>query len=601
MKNFSKILFFIGFLSMISACSNPKAETVNAEKKNLEKLDDLLERYHEDRMKLFPVEATALGDNRYNDQYPNTISQDYLTTLEQFYTSYKKELQTYDRETLSQTDQMNYDVLLWECSIGIEGRQFKDHLMPINQSSSNHLFIPSMADGKGFQPFVTVQDYDNWLKRLDGYLIWLDTAEANMRTGMKHGFVIPRCLAVKVVSQFEAFDHGPVESHLFYKPVLNMPADFSTADKERLKLVYSAMIEKKLIPAYKRMKEFLTNEYVPACTDKAAVTASALGRSYYDFQVKYHTTTSLTAEQIFEIGEKEVNRITDEMEKVKNEVGFKGDLKAFFKYVLENKKLLPYTTPEQVLNHFQGIHDRIKPHLPKLFNKIPKTKFEIRRVPEFMELTSSAYYLQGSNDGTRPGIFYTPIPNASKHNIYVDESLFLHEAIPGHHYQTSLQAENMELPSFRRTLVYNAYNEGWALYTESLGKELGLYRDPYQYFGRLGYEMHRALRLVLDAGLHTKGWTREQAIQYSKDHEARPEQVIISEVERYIARPGQALSYKTGQLKISELRAKAEKELGAKFNIASFHDQVLSLGCVPLQLLESHINHWIEKELKKLS
>lgn len=596
MKNYR--YFFLLMASAVLSCSTPKTEAAKAESKGPQKLDSLMSHYYEDRMKLFPVEATALGDNRYNDQYPNTISQAYLERLKEFYTTYKTRLQDYDRKTLSETDQMNYDVLLWECSIGIESRQFKDYLIPINQSSSNHLFIPPMADGTGFQPFVTVKDYDNWLKRLDSYLVWLDTAQANMRLGMKQGYVIPKYLALKVAPQFAAFDHGPVETHMFYKPILNIPATFSKEDKERLTFAYTTMIEKKIMPAYKQMKEFLITEYIPACSDKAAITESPLGKSYYNFQIKYHTTTSLTAEQIFEVGEKEVNRITEEMEKVKNEVGFKGDLKAFFKYVLENKKLLPFTTPDQVLNHFQTIHDRMKPNLPKLFNKVPKTPFEIRRVPAFMELTSSAYYLQGSNDGSRPGIFYAPIPDAKKHNIYVDESLFLHEAIPGHHYQTALQAENKDLPLFRRTLVYNAYNEGWALYTESLGKELGLYQDPYQYFGRLGYEMHRALRLVLDAGLHTKGWTREQAIQYSKDHEARSEQVIISEVERYIARPGQALSYKTGQLKISALRAKAEQELGSKFNIAAFHDQVLSLGCVPLELLEDHINSWISAEKK---
>lgn len=596
MKNFSYV--FIVYASAFLSCSTPHTEAAKSETKGPQKLDSLLSHYYEDRMKLFPMEATSLGDNRYNDQYPNSISQAYFHQLDEFYLRYKTQLQGYDRKTLSETDQMNYDVLLWECNVGMEGRRFKDYLIPINQSSSNHLSIPPMADGTGFQPFITVQDYDNWLKRLDGYLVWLDTAKANMRIGMKQGYVLPKCLAIKVAPQFEAFDHGPVETHMFYKPILHLPADFSKEDKERLTLAYTSMIEKKIIPAYRKMKDFLINEYIPACTDKVAITQSPLGKSYYDFQIKYHTTTSLTAEQIFDIGEKEVNRITGEMEKVKNEVGFKGDLKSFFKYVLENKKLLPFTTPEQVLENFQSIHDRMKPNLSKLFNKTPKTPFEIRRVPTFMELTSSAYYLQGSNDGSRPGIFYAPIPDARKHNIYVDESLFLHEAIPGHHYQMALQAENKDLPLFRRTLVYNAYNEGWALYTESLGKELGLYKDPYQYFGRLGYEMHRALRLVLDAGLHTQGWTREQAIHYSKDHEARSEQVIISEVERYIARPGQALSYKTGQLKISALRAKAEQELGSKFNIAAFHDQVLSLGCVPLELLEEQINHWIREEKK---
>lgn len=579
------------------ACSNPETETSETTA-SPQKLDSLLKSYQEDRLKLFPVEATTLGDNRYNDLYRNTVSQQYLKELGDFYTNYKSGLQAYNREALSKNDQMSYDVLLWECNIGLESLKFKDYLMPVNQINSNHLNIPPMAEGSGVQPFKTVQDYDNWLKRLDGYLSWLDTAQANMRIGMKQGYVIPKYLAQKVVGQFESFDHGAVETHTFYKPITTMPESFPKDEKERLTKAYADMVQNKIIPAYKEMKEFLVKEYIPNCSDKAAISATTLGRPYYDYLVKYHTTSSLTPEQIFDIGEKEVARILAEMEKVKEQVGFKGDLKAFFKYVRDKKELMPFKTPEEVLASFKTIHNRMKPNLATMFNKTPKTKFEVRRVPAFIERTAAANYLQGSNDGSRPGIFYVPIPDASKHNVHMDESLFLHEAIPGHHYQCSLQAENTDLPEFRRTLIYNAYCEGWALYTESLGKELGLYSDPYQYFGMLGHEMHRALRLVLDVGLHTKDWTREQAIQYSMDHEAGSEQGIIAEVERYIGMPGQALSYKIGQLKIRELRTKAEKELGSKFNLAEFHDVVLSIGCVPLQTLEEEIDRWIAEEKK---
>lgn len=579
------------------ACSNPETETSETTA-SPQKLDSLLKSYQEDRLKLFPVEATTLGDNRYNDLYRNTVSQQYLKELGDFYTNYKSGLQAYNREALSKNDQMSYDVLLWECNIGLESLKFKDYLMPVNQINSNHLNIPPMAEGSGVQPFKTVQDYDNWLKRLDGYLSWLDTAQANMRIGMKQGYVIPKYLAQKVVGQFESFDHGAVETHTFYKPITTMPESFPKDEKERLTKAYADMVQNKIIPAYKEMKEFLVKEYIPNCSDKAAISATTLGRPYYDYLVKYHTTSSLTPEQIFDIGEKEVARILAEMEKVKEQVGFKGDLKAFFKYVRGKKELMPFKTPEEVLASFKTIHNRMKPNLATMFNKTPKTKFEVRRVPAFIERTAAANYLQGSNDGSRPGIFYVPIPDASKHNVHMDESLFLHEAIPGHHYQCSLQAENTDLPEFRRTLIYNAYCEGWALYTESLGKELGLYSDPYQYFGMLGHEMHRALRLVLDVGLHTKDWTREQAIQYSMDHEAGSEQGIIAEVERYIGMPGQALSYKIGQLKIRELRTKAEKELGSKCNLAEFHDVVLSIGCVPLQTLEEEIDRWIAEEKK---
>jgi uncharacterized protein (DUF885 family) len=600
-KSMKKIFLFIvaGILGFAS-CNTSHNETADhPENKASHDFANVLHNYYEDRLKLFPMEATALGDNRYNDRFPNVISRAYLKELSGLYSNYKSQLEKYDRNALSENDKVSYDVLMWECNMGLEENNFKTYLMPINQVNSEHLLIPPMADGTGVQPFKTVKDYDNWLKRLDGYLAWVDTAIVNMRVGMKQGYVIPKYLALKVIPQFGDFDHGPVESHMFYKPIKNMPKDFSKDDQERLSKAYADMIRSKIIPSYKKMKEFLEKEYIPNCTDKAAISTTALGRPYYDHLVKYYTTSALTAEQIFDIGEKEVARISEEMEKVKEQVGFKGDLQSFLAHLRIEKKLMPFNTPEEVIANFEAIHERMKPNLAKLFSKTPKTKFEIRRVPAFMELTAAANYLSGSNDGSRPGIFYVPIPNAKKHNVLADESLFLHEAIPGHHYQCSLQAENMALPEFRRTLIYNAYCEGWALYTESLGKELGLYKDPYQYFGMLGQEMHRALRLVIDAGLHTKGWTREQAIQYSMDHEAVSEQGITSEVERYIGMPGQALSYKIGQLKIREIRTRAEHELGNKFNIAAFHDQILSLGCLPLQLLEERMNAWIEEEKKK--
>lgn len=283
------------------------------------------------------------------------------------------------------------------------------------------------------------------------------------------------------------------------------------------------------------------------------------------------------------------------MVKVKEQVGFKGDLKAFLDHVRNDKKLMPFKNGEEIIAYYNAIHDKMKPNLTKLFAKAPQAAFEVRRIEAFREKTTAANYNSGSEDGTRPGVFYFPSPEPTKYSIVGTEDLFLHEAIPGHHYQIMLKIENKSLPDFRRFLNYGAYTEGWALYTESLGSELGLYTDPYQYFGMLTSEMHRAIRLVVDAGMHSQGWTREQAIQYSKDNEAASEQNIISEIERYMANPGQALSYKMGQLKILELRAKAEKELGAKFDIKEFHNQVLDSGSLPLSTLDEIITKWIEK------
>jgi uncharacterized protein (DUF885 family) len=342
----------------------------------------------------------------------------------------------------------------------------------------------------------------------------------------------------------------------------------------------------------------LEQEYLPASRSTSGISGIPRGKEYYDLQIKIYTTTEMSADEIFQLGEREVGRLLGEMEKVKHSVGFDGDMKAFFAYVRTKKELMPFTEPQQVLDHFRAIHRKMEPGLTRLFQRVPKTGFEIRRTEAFREASASAEYIQGSLDGTRPGIFYVPIPKVAEYNVLSDEDLFLHEAIPGHHYQISLQQEDDTLPQFRRVSWYNAYGEGWALYSESLGKELGLYDDPYQYLGMLSAEMHRAIRLVVDTGLHAKGWTREQAIQYSLDHEAASEAGIVAEVERYMSWPAQALSYKVGQLKIRELRARAESQLGPRFDVREFHNQVLESGCLPLKLLESKIDRWIQRQKK---
>lgn len=594
MKN--NLLLIIVALFMLTSCSKtPKEE---AQLTTQPTLDSLLTQYHEERLKLFPMDATMAGDNRYNDLLPNSLTASFRQQVKDFYAGYRAKLTAYDRAALSESDQMNYDVLLWECNINEEGLKFEDHLMPVNQFWSQNLWIGQLASGSSIQPFKTPKDYDNWLARLDAYVAWCDTAIVNMKKGMKEGYVIPKALAKKVIPQLADLDHGPVNAHLYYMPIKNIPADFSAEEKARLTKAYTAMIQDKIIPAHKKLKDFVQKEYLPACRETAGISAVPAGKEYYAYLIKLYTTTDKSADEVFALGKQEVERITREMEVVKDQVGFKGDLKQFFEHLRTKKELMPFTKPEQVIANFNAIHERMKPNLAKLFDKVPKTPFEVRRTEAFREASASAEYNAGSQDGTRPGVFYVPIPHVKEYNVLSDEDLFLHEAIPGHHYQISLQMENTSLPEFRRILGYSSYAEGWALYTESLGKELGLYTDPYQYFGMLSAEMHRAIRLVVDAGMHTQGWTREQAIQYSKDHEAETEEGIISEIERYMAIPGQALSYKIGQLKIRELRAKAEQELGPKFNIAQFHNQVLEPGSIPLKVLEEKINRWIEATKK---
>jgi uncharacterized protein (DUF885 family) len=593
--NVKKLICLIMVAVILQSCSNSTNETLVSNPKNL---DSVLSEYHQDRLKLFPLEATSSGDMRYNDLFPNTITLAYRNQVHNLYSNYRTALLNYERSGLSENDQLNYDILMWECDMALEAEEYKTYLLPINQFWSNHLTIGQYAGGASVQPFKTVKDYEDWLSRIDGYTAWCDSAIANMKEGLKQGYVLPRSLATKVIPQFAALDHGKAEDHLFYSPVKNFPANFSSEDKTRLTIAYKSMVETKIIPAHKRMSEFLSKDYLPACRESSGISDIPKGKDYYSYLIKLFTTTTLTAEEIFTLGKSEVDRISQEMMAVKEQVGFKGDLKAFFEHLRTKKELMPFTEPDQVIKNFETIHERMKPNLIKLFNKTPKTAFEVRRTEAFREASASAEYVQGSLDGTRPGVFYVPITDVKSYNLLSDEDLFLHEAIPGHHYQISLQQENTTLAEFRKLLFYNAYGEGWALYTESLGKELGLYTDPYQYFGMLSAEMHRSIRLVVDAGMHTQGWTREQAIQYSKEHEAETEASIIAEIERYMAIPGQALSYKIGQLKIRELRAKAEKELGTKFKIAEFHDQVLETGTIPLKLLEAKIDRWIEQVKK---
>jgi uncharacterized protein (DUF885 family) len=580
---------------IMMACSSQQTQEAP---QNAMSLDSLFKQYHEERLKLFPIDATYSGDNRYNDLLPNTLTANYRQQINDFFSRYKEQLNTYDADKLSEDDRMSLEVLKWECDIALEGLKFKDHLMPINQFSSLHLYIGQFASGSSIQPFKTVKDYDDWLSRLNAYVAWCDTAVVNMKKGMKEGYMIPKTLVKKTIPQFEAMDHGPVKDHLYYAPIKNLPAEFSEEDKARLTKAYEDIIETKIIPAHKNIRTFLEGEYLAAAPETSGIDAVPSGKEYYNYLIKYYTTTTKSADEIFALGKSEVDRITSEMEAIKTQVGFKGDLKSFFAHLRVKKELTPFTKPEQVIANFNAIHEKMKPNLQKLFDKTPKTPFEVRRTEAFREASASAEYNPGSQDGTRPGVFYVPIPNIKEYNVLSDEDLFLHEAIPGHHYQISLQMENTSLPEFRRILGYSSYTEGWALYTESLGKELGLYTDPYQYFGMLSAEMHRAIRLVVDAGMHTQGWTREQAIQYSKDHEAETEESIIAEIERYMAIPGQALSYKIGQLKIRELRTKAENELGDKFNVAQFHNQVLESGSLPLSVMEEKINRWIESVKK---
>ncbi|MGC1515565.1 MAG: DUF885 domain-containing protein [Maribacter sp.] len=557
----------------------------------------VLAKYYEDGLALNPLTATFQGDNRYNDTLPDFLSKDYKQKLKTYYTDYLEKSKKFETSNLTANEQLSNAILKWECEVNLESLSFNNYT-PIDQMWSMNLTIGQLAGGSSAQPFKTVEDYGNWLERLEDYVVWLNSAKKTMEEGIAAENVLPKALIQKVLPQLESITSTELESNLFYAPALNFPEEFSEAERLQLRSDYAAMVNEHIKPAYHDLYDFMASTYMAAGRESSGIQGTPNGDAFYAHQIKLYTTTNLSAQEIHEMGLQEVARIGREMENVKAQVGFTGDLKAFFDHVRTKKELMPYTDPQQVIDHFNQIHEKMKPQIDRLFSKQPKTNFEVRRTEGFREASASAEYNPGSLDGTRPGIFYVPIPDVTAYNIYADQDLFLHEAIPGHHFQVSLTQENEELPQFRKSLWYSAYGEGWALYTESLGKELGLYKDPYQYFGMLGAEMHRAVRLVVDTGLHSKGWSREKAIQYSLDNEALSEAGITAEIERYMANPGQALSYKIGQLKILELRAKAEAKFGKNFDIKLFHEKVLEEGCVPLAILESKMLRWIDSDPK---
>ncbi|PTM11975.1 MAG: DUF885 domain-containing protein [Bacteroidetes bacterium] len=573
-------------------------------------IDTIFDEYYKFKDRINPIEATKGGNYEYNDYIANYISDDYQQDLKEQYTYFLKLLNDVEVAQLSEADLLSMKVMQWDCEIKLEGLNNEIvmmaspiynlpsfELMPLFQIQSLHLYVAQLAAGGSVQPFKTVEDYDNWLKRVDDYLVFLDTCITNMKEGMSKDIVIPTVLTNKMIPQLDEFISNSVNEHLFYKPILAMSQDINEEERNRISADYSTMIETKLKPKYTQLKTFLVNEYLPACRETSGIGALPNGPETYDYVIRLHTTTNMTANEIHELGKSEVARILVEMEGVKNEIGFDGDIKAFFDFIRNSPEQMPFTDPQQVIDNFNNIKERINKNLSQVFDLKPKADFIVKRTEAFREASASAEYVPGTKDASRGGIFYIPIPDVRKYNKFSAEALFLHEAIPGHHYQLSLQQENAELPEFLHPESLGVFVEGWALYAESLGKELGVYEDPIQYFGMLSMEMHRAIRLVVDTGIHSKGWTREQAIQYSLDNEAESEESVIAEIERYMATPGQALSYKIGQLKIRELRTKAETKLGEKFSVTEFHNQVLNSGSLPLVLLEEKIDNWIASQL----
>lgn len=578
------------------AWSAPGPAATEASAAESRKLNTLFEAYFEETLRLNPVLATSIGDPRYNDRFEVSISPEWRARAEKLDRDYLERVKAIDPKLLSGQDLLSYEIFRAGRELDLEGYRYPSHLIPLNQFYSTPNFFAQLGSGGGLQPFETVKDYDDFLKRLDGFVAWTDQAIVNMREGIAKGYTLPRVLGERVLPQLQAHVVAKPEDSLYFGPVRDMPADFSAADRERLTAAYRAAIETKVVPSYRRLHDFMRDEYLPKSRTSVGLDALPDGKAWYEYNVRDVTTTDYTPAQIHEIGLSEVARIRGEMKGVMEKVGFKGALDEFFVFLNTDPQFV-HPSREALVQGYVDIKNRVNPELPRLFETLPKADYEVRAVEPFREKSAAGgSYQAASEDGSRPGIFYANAYDLKARPKWAMEALSLHEGNPGHHFQITLQREQKDLPKFRRFGGYTAYSEGWGLYAESLGPELGLYVDPYQYFGMLEGELFRAIRLVVDTGLHSKGWTREQVLDYIEENSATSEARRVSETERYIAIPGQALAYKIGQLKLLELRSRAQRELGDRFDLRKFHTVILADGPLPLDVLEAKVDRWIASQ-----
>ena len=551
----------------------------------------------EANLKRNPISALFRGDLRYADRLGDYISDAYFVAERKAGDQDLRRLATIDRAALNPTDKIAYDVFKWQTETNLRGLQ-PDMLAlvavrPIDHFFGFHTFYPDLASGQGAAPFKTVLDYDNNLKRHREYIVLLDGAIGRFREGMKTGVVQPKLVINNVIDQLNLQIAQGVEGSTFYGPVKAFPEGIGSTDQSRLRADYAATIKMGIIPAYVRLRDFLKNEYLPVARDGVGLVAMPGGKKLYDYLIESNTTVKMSSDEVHNLGLSEVARIRKQMDDIRVQTGFTGDLKAFFNYFRDDPKF-KFSSKEDMRDTFLAIGRKVDERVREQFSTIPKSPLEIRPVPEYREKTDAGgSYNAGTPDGSRPGIFYYnsyDLPSRSKPE---SETLYLHEAVPGHHFQISLAQENEALPSFMRFGGNTAYAEGLGLYAESLWKELGVESDPYYRFGGLNDEMLRAMRLVVDSGIHSKGWTRDQSIQYMLDNSGMSRTDATAEVERYIAIPGQALAYKVGQLTILKLKARAQAALGDKFDPREFHAQVLMTGALPMAVLEKKIDDWI--------
>ncbi len=538
-----------------------------------------------------PTFASFLGDKRYNDRWSDQSLQA-IEKRQQHRIETLASLKKINRNELSVADRLNYDLFQKDYEEAVEGNKFKRYLLPITQQGG----IQTADELAQFIRFETVKDYEDWIARMNAFPAYMEQILSLMREGKKRNVMWAKAVMERVPAQIDKMTAASDERNPFYAPFKNFSKDIPETEQTRLKNLAKAAINGKVVPSYKKLKDYFTGEYLPAAYPQAGIWQRPDGADYYAFLARSNTTTNLTPQQIHDKGLTEVARIRSEMERIKTQVGFKGTLQEFFQFLRTDKQFF-YDSPEELLNAYRALTRRIDPELVKVFRTLPRTPYGVIPIPDKIAPdTTTAYYNQPAADGSRPGYYYVNLYKPEVRPKWEMMALSLHEAVPGHHLQLALQQELGEVPNFRKFGGFTAFVEGWGLYSESLGEEMGLYNDPYDKFGQLTYEMWRAVRLVVDTGIHYFKWDRQRAIDYFKENAAKTEQDIVNEIDRYISDPGQALAYKIGELKIKELRAKSKSELGARFDIREFHDVVLLSGGVPLDILERNVNDWIARK-----
>ena len=561
-------------------------------------LATLAEHYHEAQLRFDPVYSGTLnGDNRYDDRLPVTIAPDQRRARFAMYRDVKRQLAAIDRAALPEADALTWDVLGRELDGRLAFERFDDHLLPLQQMDTIPLLLANFAGGQAEQPLKTVAQHEAFLKRLAALPAWDAQAVANMREGARRGIVQPRPVVVAVLAQLGPMCSGRVEDNPFLAPVRGGTAALSDADRARLDAAYRATVLGQVAPAMCRLRDFVEREYLPAARSSVGWSALPDGAAWYRQWVRDQTTTELGPDEIHAMGLAEVARIQGELARVAPRLGYTGDPKQLLSWVRGNPAFLPFRDADLIVGAYRDIDGEVRAQLPTLFHRLPRASLDIRLEPELTRSTASDHYSPPAQDGSRPGVFWAVVNDPAIYDSSIMAALFLHEGEPGHHLQMALQQE-LPLPAFRKSAWINAYGEGWALYAESLGRELGLYDDPGAYVGYLRQDVFRAARLVVDTGLHAKAWSREQAIAYLKETTGLNDAQCASQVDRYLAWPAQALGYKLGALRILALRERARHALGERFELAAFHDLVLGEGPLPLALLEERVDRWIAQRAR---